>query len=140
MTIAINYKNSPNKKGSSNLVLFVDEKFNILSLKKHIANSEYKYILDIIKSKNLKKKILTFDFSSKKKIILISLNKQLKSSQAENLGAEFFEFSKNSCCTTLVNGWCFHSIMKQYFYLCHFGIHKSSLAYILRWDLAVLLG
>ena len=67
MTIAINYKNSPNKKGSSNLVLFVDEKFNILSLKKHIANSEYKYILDIIKSKNLKKKILTFDFSSKKK-------------------------------------------------------------------------
>ena len=95
MTIAINYKNSPNKKGSSNLVLFVDEKFNILSLKKHIANSEYKYILDIIKSKNLKKKILTFDFSSKKKIILISLNKQLKSSEAENLGAEFFEFSKN---------------------------------------------
>ena len=95
MTIAINYKNSPNKKGSSNLVLFVDEKFNILSLKKHIANSEYKYILDIIKSKNLKKKILTFDFSSKKKIILISLNKQLKSSEAENLGAEFFEFSKS---------------------------------------------
>ena len=94
MTIAINYKNSPNKKGSSNLVLFVDEKFNISSLKKHIENSEYKHILDIIKSKDLKKKILTFDFSSKKKIILISLNKQLKSSEAENLGAKFFEYSK----------------------------------------------
>ena len=38
---------------------------------------------------------MTFDFSSKKKIILISLNKQLKSSEAENLGAEFFEFSKS---------------------------------------------
>ena len=41
MTVQINYKNSSSKKGSSNLVLFVDEKFNIKGLKNHISNSEF---------------------------------------------------------------------------------------------------
>ena len=35
MPIAINYKNTSNKKNSSNIVLFVDEKFNISGLKKY---------------------------------------------------------------------------------------------------------
>ena len=34
MTVQINYKTSNSKKVSSNLVLFVDEKFNIRGLKK----------------------------------------------------------------------------------------------------------
>ena len=33
MSVQINYKNSYQKKNSSNLVLFVDEKFNISNLK-----------------------------------------------------------------------------------------------------------
>ena len=37
MAVQINYKNNASKKVSSNLVLFVDEKFNINSLKKHIS-------------------------------------------------------------------------------------------------------
>ena len=40
MTIQINYKNNILKKVSSNLILFVDDKFNISGLKKHIASSE----------------------------------------------------------------------------------------------------
>ena len=44
MTVQINYKSSNSKKISSNLVLFVDEKFNISGLKKHISNSELSYI------------------------------------------------------------------------------------------------
>ena len=39
MTVQINYKNSNSKKILSNLVLFVDEKFNINRLTKYISNS-----------------------------------------------------------------------------------------------------
>ena len=36
MTIQINYKNTVLKNKLTNLILFVDEKFNIASLKKYI--------------------------------------------------------------------------------------------------------
>ena len=38
MTIKINYKTGNSKKVSSNLILFVDEKFNISRLKEYISN------------------------------------------------------------------------------------------------------
>ncbi len=95
MSIKIVYKKNLSKKNFSNEVLFIDEKFNISSLKKHILSSEYSYISDLIKSSDLQKKILTFDYSSKKKIILISLKKELKSTEVENLGAKFYEFCKS---------------------------------------------
>ena len=50
MTVQINYKNSGSKKNSSNLILFVDEKFNISGLKKHISDTEFSYISDLIKN------------------------------------------------------------------------------------------
>ena len=50
MTVQINYKNSGSKKVSSNLILFVDEKFNINGLKKHISTSEFSYISDLLKN------------------------------------------------------------------------------------------
>ena len=75
MSVQIYYKNSITKKNVANSVLFVDEKFNISSLKKHILSNEYSFIADLIKSRNLKKKILTFDLSSKQKIILVSIKK-----------------------------------------------------------------
>ena len=95
MSVKINYKKNLSKKNLSNEVLFVDEKFNISSLKKHILSSEYLYIGDLIKSRDLDKKIITFDYSSKKKIILISIKKELKSSEVENLGAKFYELCKS---------------------------------------------
>ena len=49
MTVQINYNSSRSKKDSTNLVLFVDEKFNISGLKKHILNSEFSYISDLLK-------------------------------------------------------------------------------------------
>ena len=49
MTVQINYKSSSSKKVSSNLVLFVDEKFNISGLKKHISNSEFSIYFRLIK-------------------------------------------------------------------------------------------
>ena len=67
MTIAIYYKNRPQKKNLSNFILFVDEKFNISKLKKYILSSEYSYINDLLKTKDQKSRILDFDISSKKK-------------------------------------------------------------------------
>jgi len=73
MTVQINYKGILSKQNSSNLVLFVEEKHNISSIKKYITSSEYAFILDLLKNKDLKREILEFDVSSKKKIILVSL-------------------------------------------------------------------
>ncbi len=95
MSVKINYKNSLPKINSSNLVLFTDENFNISSLKKYISHSEQSYISDLLKTKDVKRKILFFDINSKRKIILISLKKNLKSSDLENLGASFYDQFKN---------------------------------------------
>ena len=67
MTVQITYKNKALVNNAYNLVLFVDEKMNISSLKKHISVSEYTLIKDLIKMKDIKKNIIPFDISSKKK-------------------------------------------------------------------------
>ena len=86
MSISINYKNVYSKK-IPNIILFVDEKFNISSLKKRISSSEYSYISDLIKFQDLSKQILSFDISSTKKIILVSLKKNIKSSDLDEMVA-----------------------------------------------------
>jgi leucyl aminopeptidase len=86
-------------KSSGNLVLFCDEKFNINSLKKYLSNSESTYINDLLKTSDLKKNLFVYELNSKKKIILISIKKDLKSFDVENLGAEFYgriNYGKNS--------------------------------------------
>ena len=67
MPIKINYKNSTSKKPLNNLVLFTDEKFDIKPLKKHISNSEFFYINDLLKTSDLNKNLFVFELSSKKK-------------------------------------------------------------------------
>ena len=95
MKIEINFKNQKSDKSIGNLILFADEKLNITGLRKVLSNSEYSYINDLIKSEDQKKKILTFDISSKKKIILISFKGNFNVSDAENLGAKCYDlFSK----------------------------------------------
>ena len=69
MSIAINYSTKFVNKTSSNLVLFVDEKFNIIQLKKNISISDYSYISDLLKNSDLKKDILVFNINSKKQYI-----------------------------------------------------------------------
>ena len=71
MSIKITYKNNSSKLRLKNLVLFVDEKFNINSTKKFISNSEFLYMNDLLKSSDLKKNLLVFELSSKKKILII---------------------------------------------------------------------
>ena len=91
MSIKINYSNKGRGKSSANLVLFSDEKFNINTLKKYFSNSEFSYIYDLLKTSDLKKNLFVFEVNSKKKIVLVSINKNIKNSDIENLGAKFYE-------------------------------------------------
>ena len=92
MTIKINYSKKTSSKPSTNVVLFTDEKFNINSVKNKVSNQEYFYLNDLLKKRDLKKSLLVFEVSSKKKIILISIKKNLEISDIENLGAEFHNY------------------------------------------------
>ena len=89
MNIQINYKFNNIKKNSNNIVLFVDENFNISGLKKFIIKSDFSYISDLLKTSDLKKSILVFKINSKKTIFLISIKKNIKISDIESLGAKF---------------------------------------------------
>ncbi len=91
MTIEIDYTNKSNSKPTSNLVLFTNEKFSTDKLKKHLSDSEISYINDLLKTNDLKKNIFVFELSSKKKLVLISIKSNIKKSDIESLGAEFFE-------------------------------------------------
>ena len=71
MPVNINYKTSRANHSSSSLVLFSNDKFNISGLKKYLSNAEFSYINDLLKTSDLKKNLLVFEVSSKKKIIII---------------------------------------------------------------------
>ena len=96
MTISVSYKNISSKTKLSNNVFFVNEKFQFKNIKKYLSKQEYLFTEDLIKGRDLSKKILVFDINSKKKVILISLKNNTTSSDAENLGAKFYEIIKNS--------------------------------------------
>ena len=72
---------------STNLFSSID-----IRMKKYISKSEFTYINDLLKTIDLKKNLFVFEVSSKKKIVLVSIKNNLKTSDAENLGAEFYKF------------------------------------------------
>ena len=92
MIAQIFYKNNDN---SNNQVLFVEENYNIKTIKKHVSSDELSYIKEILKNNDLKKKILSLDLNSKKRLILISVKKKLEISDVENLGADFYNYVKS---------------------------------------------
>ena len=99
MTIKINYLKKSSSKLSANVVFFTNDKFSINHLKKYVSNFEFNYINDLLKSSDLKKNIFVYELSSKKKIVLISAKNNFKTSDIENLGAEFYgriNYGKNS--------------------------------------------
>jgi len=89
MTVQVLYKNNTSQKSLVNLILFTNENFNISGLKKHISTEEFSYISDLLKISDLKKKLLFFEINSKKTIFLVSIKKDLKTSDIESLGSEF---------------------------------------------------
>ena len=49
MTVKINYIKKKTNQVSTNIILFVNEKFDIKNLKKYISSSEFSYIYDLLK-------------------------------------------------------------------------------------------
>ncbi len=89
MPIKINYLKKFVNKSPTNLILFIDENFNVNLIKKFISTTEFSYISDLLKTRDLKKNLLFFKINSKKTIFLISIKKDLKVSDIESLGAKF---------------------------------------------------
>ena len=90
MSIKIKYSKKKIKRSSSNVVVFVNDKFKTNNIKKHLSNAEFLYINDLLKTCDVKKNLFVFEATSKKKIVLISIKNNIKSSDIENLGAEFY--------------------------------------------------
>ena len=67
MSLKINYVNKKNSLVKSNTILFVNEKFDVETLKKIIPVNELSYIRDLLKNKKLKKKFYFFILNKKKK-------------------------------------------------------------------------
>ena len=68
MSIQIIYSKKILNKTTSNLVLFSNDKFNVKSLSNYLSNSELTYINDLLKTSDLKKKLIIFEINSKKKL------------------------------------------------------------------------
>ena len=92
MSIKINYSFKSGKKVPANLIYFVDEDFSLKRLEKITSSSEFSYISDLLKNSDLKKNFLVFKINSKKTIYLVSIKKNLKTSDIESLGAKFHKY------------------------------------------------
>jgi len=95
MSLKLNYLDGVTRQSTANLVLFCNEKLSISSLKKYISENEHSYISDLVKTSDIKKNLFVFKVHSKKTIFLISIKKDLKTFEIENLGAELFSQIKN---------------------------------------------
>ena len=96
MSIKINYSNYSKDKTTNVYTLFTKENFNTKYIVTFFSNSEITYIQNILKKRDLKKNILSFDLNSKTKIILIDIKNNLELSDIEYMGAEFFTFIKSN--------------------------------------------
>ena len=92
MSIKINYSFKSGNKVPANLIYFVDEDFSLKRLEKIISSSEFSYISDLLKNSDLKKNFLVLKINSKKTIYLVSIKKNLKTSDIESLGAKFHKY------------------------------------------------
>ena len=94
MTVQISYKKKLNNKLVDNLIFFVNENFDISNIKKNLTSLEFSFISEMMKVNDSDKRILIFDLSSKKKIVLVSLKNDLNNFDVEKLGAKFYELFK----------------------------------------------
>ena len=90
MTLKINHLKKKISNSSTNLVFFTNDKFKIDNIKKNFSSTEFTYVKDLLRTSDTKKNIFVFEVNSKKKIVLISIKDNLKTSDLENLGAEFY--------------------------------------------------
>ena len=91
MSININYTKKKPNETHGNIVIFSNENFKVDSYTKYLSTTEIQYIKDLLKTYDVKKNLFIFEANSKKKIVLISIKKNLKTFEIENLGANFIK-------------------------------------------------
>ena len=97
MSVQVVYKNKAKSSNLGVIALFVDEKFRIKNTNGFLSKNEISYIEKTLKNKkNTKENIVSFNINEKTTVILISLKKDLKSFDVENLGAVFYNFIKKN--------------------------------------------
>ena len=72
-------------KLSGCIAFFTNEKLEINHLKKYLGSSDHKNLTVLLKNKNKKKGLLSFDLNPNQKIILISLKKNQKPNETEKM-------------------------------------------------------
>ena len=82
-------------KLSGCIAFFTNEKSEITHLKKYLSSTDYKNLNVLLKNKNKKKGLLSFDLNPNQKIILISLKKNQKPNETEKNGAKLTDFLKS---------------------------------------------
>ena len=67
MSVQINYLKKSSSEFSANLILFADEKLNTKNFKRHLTDTEFTYISDLLKTSDSKRSLFVFEVNSKKK-------------------------------------------------------------------------
>ncbi len=97
MTVQVLYKNNAKSANTGVITLFTEEKFQIKNKGTFLSKNEVSYVEKILKTKkDNKEKIISFNINENTTFILISLKKNLKDSDIENLGGEFYNFIKKN--------------------------------------------
>ncbi len=97
MTVQVLYKNKAKSSNIGVIVLFSEDKFQIKNTDGYLSKNQMSYIEKILKTKrNTKENIISFNLNENTNLILISLKKNLKGSDVESLGAEFYNFAKKN--------------------------------------------
>ena len=97
MTVQVLYKNKAKSRNIGVVALFTEDKFQVKNTGGFLSKKETFYVEKILKNKkNTKENIISFNINEKNTLILISLKKDLKSFDVENLGAEFYNFIKKN--------------------------------------------
>ena len=97
MTVQVNYTNKDKSRDLGVIALFTEDKFRIKNTGNFLSKNETSYVEKILKNKkNTKENIISFNINEKTTLILISIKKDLKGFDVENLGAEFYNFIKKN--------------------------------------------
>ena len=95
MTVQVNYTNKDKSRVQGVIALFTEDKFQTKNTRSFLSKNETSYVEKILKNKkNTKENIVSFNMNEKTIFILISIKKDLKGSDVENLGALFYDFIK----------------------------------------------
>lgn len=97
MTVQVLYKNMSKSSNLGVIALFTEDKFQLKKANNFLSKKEVSYIEKIVKNKiKTKENIISLNVNEKTTLILISIKNDLKSSDVENMGAEFYNFIKKN--------------------------------------------